>query len=66
MYRIDVLSSMPSVYYCFTKKSAKKLVKLFKENGRMVEVSKFVRLHHDVFSWSPYEAEMALYPNEDE
>jgi hypothetical protein len=32
----------------------------------MVEVSKFVRLHHDVFSWSPYEAEMALYPNEDE
>ena len=66
MYRVDVLSGMPTIRYCFTKKSARKLVKLFEENGHMVEVAKFVRLHHDIFAWSPYEAEMALYRDEDE
>ena len=66
MYRIDVLSGMPNVSYCFTKKSARKLVKLFEKEGRMVQVAKLVRLHHDIFAWSTYEAEMALYHNEDE
>jgi len=66
MYRINVLSSMPSVRYCFTKKSARELIKLFEKNGHMVQVAKFVRLHRDIFAWSTYEAEMALYRNEDE
>ncbi len=61
MYRINVLSGMPSVRYCFTKKSARELIELFEKNGHMVEVAKFVRLYHDIFAWSAYEAEMALY-----
>lgn len=66
MYRVDVLSGMPTIRYCFTKKSARKLVKLFEDNGHMVQVAKFVRLHHDIFSWSAYEAEMALYSDKEE
>jgi len=61
MYRIEILSGALDVRYCFTKKSAKRLIQLFEEKNRMVHVTKFVRLHHDIFAWSAYEAELALY-----
>lgn len=57
MYRITVKTCgkyenvMPGDRYCFRKKSAFRLVKLFLDAGCVIDVKKFIHLTGDVFCW---------------
>jgi hypothetical protein len=61
MYRVVVESrgkynnAVLGARYCFTKRSTVSLAAGFMEMECDCKVEKFVRLHHDIFSWSAVE-----------
>jgi hypothetical protein len=67
MYRINIKS--PGKYhnvalgyrYCFRKKTAKHLIDLFSENEVEFTFEKFVRLTADVFCWTDYDEDDAVF-----
>lgn len=67
MYRISIKSSgkyhnvIPGFRYCFRKKTAKHLIDLFSECEAEFTVEKFVRLATDVFCWTDYDENDAVF-----
>jgi hypothetical protein len=70
MYRITITT--PGKYnnislgarYCFTKKDARKLAKLFFEGGANMTVEKFIHITGTVFCWSDSEVEDNIFPED--
>ena len=67
MYRINIKSPgkyhnvVPGYRYCFRKKTAKHLIDLFSENEVEFTFEKFVRLATDVFCWTDYDEDDAVF-----
>lgn len=61
MYRIYVLTNGKyhnvecGPRYCFTKRSAKKMIDIFMDSGCEILIHKLIRIHRDVFYFSDYD-----------
>jgi hypothetical protein len=67
MYRVVVESrgkhnnARLGARYCFTKRSVVDLASHFMSMECECKVEKFVRLHHDIFSWSDVEVRAKIW-----